>query len=183
MKPVLLDNILSEKELFFIYKIITQTSSWSVGGKSDEIEYPSNKQFSGAPLFRIKNKDDILNYPMYLYVQSLVFRMAEMLNKKNIGIHTNIKRSWFNLTYDSSPNQWLHQDTPDNTTLQTALVFMTPVWQGAWRGSLHVDGEEFKFKPGSAVIFNSNEFHTGETPESQTQNWQRLTLNILLGSN
>jgi len=62
-------------------------------------------------------------------------------------------------------------------------MFMTPVWQDAWRGSLHVDGKEFKFKPGSAVIFNSNEFHTGETPESQTQNWQRLTLNIILDSN
>jgi hypothetical protein len=60
---------------------------------------------------------------------------------------------------------------------------MTPIWQDAWRGSLHVDGEEFKFKPGSAVIFNANEFHTGETPESQSQNWHRLTLNILLDSN
>jgi hypothetical protein len=179
MKPILLDNIFSEKELFFIYKEIINASSWSVGGKSEEIEYPSNKQFSGAPLFRIKFNDDILNYPMYLYVQSLVFRMAEMLNKKNIGLHTHIKRSWFNLTYEGSPNHWLHQDTQDNET-QTAILFMTPVWQDVWRGSFHVDGEEFKFKPGSAVIFNSNEFHTGETPESQTQNWQRLTLNILL---
>jgi hypothetical protein len=181
MKPVLLDNIFSEKELFFIYKEIISTPNWSVTGKASEIEYPSNKQFSSAPLFIVKTESDVTNYPIHLYIQSLVFRMAEMLNKKNIGMHTNIKRSWFNLTYDASPNHWLHQDSL-SPTAQTVLMFMTPVWQDAWRGSLHVDGEKFKFKPGSAVIFNSNEFHTGETPESQTQNWHRLTLNILLDS-
>jgi hypothetical protein len=182
MKPVLLDNIFSEKELFFIYKEIVNAPHWNVNGMSNVEEYPSNKQFAGAPLFKIKSGNDIYNYSLYLYIQSLVFRMAEMLNKKNIGIHTNIKRSWFNLTYNGSPNHWLHQDC-DSPTTQTILMFMTPVWQDAWRGSLHVDGKEFKFKPGSAVIFNSNEFHTGETPESQTQNWQRLTLNIILDSN
>tara|TARA_R100001460_G_scaffold6184_1_gene16345 strand:- start:72 stop:623 length:552 start_codon:yes stop_codon:yes gene_type:complete len=179
MKPVLLDNIFSEKELFFFYKEIISIPNWSISGKTEEVEYPSNKQFSSAPVLKIKSGSEIYNYALYLYIQSLVFRMAKILNKKNIGINTNIQRSWFNLTYDSSPNHWLHQDSVD-PTIQTVLMFMTPIWQDAWRGSLHVDGEEFKFKPGSAVIFNSNEFHTGENPESQTQNWQRLTLNILL---
>tara|TARA_R100000908_G_scaffold16025_1_gene6027 strand:- start:1201 stop:1746 length:546 start_codon:yes stop_codon:yes gene_type:complete len=179
MKPVLLDNIFSEKELFFIYKQIMSAPNWQVVGKTSDVEYPSNKQFSDAPVFRVKDDDSVNHYPLYIYVQSLVFRMAEMLNKKNIGMHTNMKRSWFNLTYQASTNHWMHYDST-SPTAQTVLAFITPVWQDAWRGSFYVDGEEFKFKPGSAVIFNSNEFHSGETPESQSQNWSRLTLNIVL---
>ena len=43
--------------------------------------------------------------------------------------------------------------------------------------------DEFKFKPGSAVIFNSKEYHKGESPSSEIYNWQRITCNILVGEN
>ena len=59
-------------------------------------------------------------------------------------------------------------------------MFMTPIWSPNWKGSFYVDSEEFKFKPGNAVIFDSNNFHTGESPESKTQNWLRLTLSMLV---
>jgi|TARA_S200002703_G_scaffold48998_2_gene42311 hypothetical protein len=182
MKTQVINNLVSSKELFFVYKELISNAGWMLSGKSTELEYPSKKQFSHSPLFKIKTDGEdgrIWNYPMYLYVQSLIFRMEEILKKKKVGMHTKIKRSWFNGTYHGSKNHWLHQDYKD-PSLQTVLMFMTPIWEEAWKGSLHVDGEEFKFKPGNAVIFNSNEFHCGEEPESQTYNWLRLTLNVVL---
>lgn len=179
MKTQIIDNVVSNKELFFIYKELISCQSWQLSGKSTDLEYPSTRDFSHSPLFNIKTDGRIWNYPMYLYVKTLIFRIEEILKKKNIGMHTKIKRTWFNGTYHGSKNHWLHQDFKD-PTLQTVLMFMTPIWQEAWKGSLHVDGEEFKFKPGSAVIFNSNEFHCGEEPESQTYSWLRLTLNVVL---
>ena len=181
MKTHLINDIVSSKELFFIYKEIISSPGWSISGITENLEYASNKQFSHVPLFLVKSQDEkINNYPLYLYVKTLVFRMEEILKKQNIGMHTKIKRSWFNVTYNNSENHWLHQDSPDGNT-QSVLMFITPVWQDNWNGFLHVDGEEFKFKPGSAVMFNSNEFHTGEQPIKETQNWMRLTLNIILG--
>ena len=41
-------------------------------------------------------------------------------------------------------------------------------------------GKKFDFKPGSAVIFNSNEYHMGEPPAEKMPGWMRLTCNILL---
>jgi hypothetical protein len=75
----------------------------------------------------------------------------------------------------------MHRDDQENSKLKSILLFMTPVWQPDWRGSFYVDGEEFKYKPGSAVIFNSNEYHKGESPISETYNWQRMCCNMVVG--
>ena len=88
---------------------------------------------------------------------------------------------WFNITYNGSPNHYLHQDSEEGS-FQSILLFLTPVWKTGWAGSFYVDGKEFKFKPGTAIIFDSKEFHTGEEPESETFNWLRLTANIILSN-
>ena len=49
--------------------------------------------------------------------------------------------------------------------------------------TFYIDGEEFKYRPGSAVIYNSTKFHTGEPPEFETNNWIRLNCNIIVGNN
>ena len=53
------------------------------------------------------------------------------------------------------------------------------VWQDSWLGSFWVDGNEYKFKPGNVVYFNSNEFHTGDSPIKGCP-WIRLSANIVL---
>jgi hypothetical protein len=180
MKTHLINNVISDKELFFIYRELIASPAWSVSGISEILEYNSNKQFSHSPLYRVKSEEgNIENYPLYLYVSTLVFRMAEILKKKNIGMHTKIKRSWFNITYSDAENHWLHQDS-DDSNLQTILMFMTPIWKNSWEGSFYIDGEKFEFKPGSAVLFDAKEFHTGKKPINKTDNWMRLTLNIIL---
>jgi hypothetical protein len=181
MKTHLITDVISDNELFFMYKELVSCPNWSVAGISGELEYSSNKQFSHAPLFTIKTPGNpIANYPLFLYVNTLVFRIAEILKNKNIGMHTKIRRSWFNITYSDSENHWLHQDSKSELELQTLLIFMTPIWKNSWEGSLYVDGEKFEFKPGSAVLFDSKEFHAGKKPIKETDNWMRMTLNIIL---
>jgi|TARA_E500000318_G_C3501701_1_gene188612 hypothetical protein len=182
MKTVLLNDILSDEELFFLYNEVTRTSCWSVCTTSDVRKYASNTNFSGGAMLCAMNSDEeIINYPLYLYGQTLVYRIAKLLEKKNIGVHTKLKRMWFVSTPTGSPMHYLHSDEK-HSFHQSILLFITPVWKTGWRGSFHVDGEKFKFQPGSAVIFNSSEYHTGEDPISETYNWQRVTLNMVVAS-
>ena len=180
MRPVLLENVISEKELFFMYNKITTARMWEISGLSSEIEYPSNKQFNQAPVLRVMTPEEgVIYYPFYFYGQSIVYKISDMLKEKHIGINTNISRMWYNVTYDSSDSNWLHTDSSKKKTLHTIVMFLTPVWQENWRGSFYVDGQEFKFKPGSAVIFDSQEYHTGES-QKNSGNWLRLTSNMVL---
>jgi len=178
MKTVKLDKVIPEKELFFIYKELIESSVWSITGKSTKIEYPSNKNFLSGPQLVVKNSDQIFNYGLYMLGQTFIYRIEHMLKSKNIGIHTKMVRMWFNITYSGKETQhWLHTDDLEKNR-QTIIMFMTPIWKNNWNGSFYVDGEKFSFEPGSAIIFDSKEYHTGEPPESETHNWQRLTCNI-----
>jgi len=179
MKTVLLDDVMSEEELYFIYKEVVNCPSWCVNSTSENTDYMSNKNYPGGPVFEVIKKSDVItNYPMYLWGQTLVYRIAELLKTKKIGVNKKIKRMWFISTPTGSPQHFLHRDGDQNC--QSILLFITPIWKTGWRGSFFVDGEEFKFKPGSAVIYDSQEYHTGEDPISQTYNWQRITLNIVV---
>ena len=183
MKTVLLNDILPEKELYFVYNEIVRSPTWSVGTTSTHVEHPSNKHFAGGAKFSVKDYNDIiLNYPLYFWGQTLVYRIAKLLEQKNIGMHTKLKRMWFLSTTTGSPMHFLHQDDKNNGDHHSILLFITPVWKTGWRGSFFVDGEEFKFKPGSAVIFNASEYHTGEDATSEKYNWQRITLNMLVSN-
>jgi len=177
MKTLILDNLISEKELFFLYKQIIGNPHWKINAQSSE-----HRGFNYGPTLIVK-KIELLpeHYAFFLLGQSIVFRIAELLKEKNIGIPTTMERMWFNCTYTGKKTQhWLHNDDDKNVESKSIVLFLTPIWQPDWRGSFYVDGEEFKFKPGSAVIFDSKEYHQGESPVSETYNWQRITCNILV---
>lgn len=178
MKTTTLDNIISQKELFFMYGELVNCQNWSLKGYSTD-----HIGFMHSPLLMVKQCDEsIQHYPFYLWGQTIIYRIEKLLENKNIGMPTKLKRMWFNSTYHGKKTQhWFHQD--DEKDSKSILLFMTPVWQPDWKGSFYVDGEEFKFKPGSAVIFDSKEYHKGESPASEIYNWQRITCNILVGKN
>ena len=175
MKTKILNHVLSEKELYYIYRQCITSPSWLVHTTSTE-----ERGFMYAPRLDVKRVNENPNhYPLYMWGQTLVYRIAKLLEQENIGIPTELIRMWFNVTYYGKKTQhWLHPDD-DKKTTKSILLFITPIWQPDWRGSFYVDGEEFKFKPGSAVIFDSTEYHQGESPISETYNWQRITCNIL----
>ena len=163
MKPIVVDNIFSEQEVYFLYKQVISSPVWSITGVSYKPNYPSKNIFLGAPHFVVKGDDEnISNYPMYLYGQSIVYRIAKILKDKKIGMGTNLERMWFNITYSDSSSHHLHQDD-DRSNTQSILLFLTPVWNTDWAGSFYVAGEEFKFKPGNAIVFDSKDYHMGKS--------------------
>jgi len=179
MKPIKIDNLFSEEELFFIYNHVLKSNGWIINASPGKLSYSTNKNFSNCPQLIIRsNEGTIFNSSLYLYGQSLVYRLKKILENKKVGLHSRLRRMWFNVSYNGADNHWLHDDGVENA--QTILLFLTPVWKTGWRGSFYVDGQEFSFQPGSAVIFDSKEFHTGEEPISATYNWLRLTCNIVV---
>ena len=99
MKPMVLDNVVSDEELFFLYKEIIGSNGWSLVGRSSGEELAHTfKEFNNLPMFRIKadTPDAILNYPLYLYFQSIIFRLKNSLREKNIGLPHLMKRAWIN---------------------------------------------------------------------------------------
>ena len=177
MKTKVLENIISTKELAYIYKTITSSFGWRLNGSSTMEE--ENYFFQGPSLL-VFSEGNTYNDVFNFWGQSLVYRIAKLLKDEKIGIPTQIQRMWFNVTYQGKKTQHkLHVDDSETET-KSILLFLTPIWQPDWRGSFFVDGEEFKFKPGSAVIFDSSQYHQGESPISETYNWLRLTCNILV---
>jgi len=181
MKTKVLDNIISNDELFFMYNQITSTNAWNITGKSSDHEEESwDKKFTSGPNMSVKYNETISHYPFYLWGKTVVYRIKEKLNRDNIGLNTNIARMWFNITYNDNINNWLHKDAEQDSNVTSVVLFLTPVWNPEWRGSFYVDGEKFNFKSGSGVIFNSNEYHTAEAPDKNTFGWMRLSCNMLL---
>ena len=178
MKTIILDNVLSQKELFFVYQELLKSNGWSVNGTSS-----LHITHLASPLLAVKSNDIICNNTMFFYGKTIIYRIVEMLKNKHTSIPIHINRMWFNITYSGKKTQHeLHQDS-DKDDHKSILIFMTPIWQDNWKGSFYVDGEELKYKPGSAVIYNSTKFHTGEPPEFETNNWIRLNCNIIVGNN
>jgi len=178
MKTIILDNVLSQKELFFVYSQLLESNGWNVNGAATTDLFHMK-----SPMLLVKNEDIIYNNTLFFYGQSIIYRIKEILKDKHIGIPPHLKRMWFNITYSGKKTQHeLHLDF-ENNNYKSILIFMTPIWQDNWKGSFYVDGKEFKYKPGSVVIYDSSEFHTGESPEFETNNWLRLTCNIVVKNN
>ena len=184
MKTKVLNNIITSDELFFMYNQIISTPMWNVEGISSCFEEESwKKKYNRAPNLSVKkHKDVVEHYAFYLWGKTIAYRMKERLTKENIGLNTDIVRMWFNITYSDNDHHWLHQDT-DELNSTSVVLFLTPIWNPDWKGSFYVDGEEFNFKPGSAVIFDSKEYHMGTSPTKNTYGWMRLSCNMLLQQN
>tara|TARA_R100000805_G_C3623753_1_gene129972 strand:+ start:1439 stop:1987 length:549 start_codon:yes stop_codon:yes gene_type:complete len=180
MKTISLENVISSKELFFMYREIVSTAMWSVTGLSDfEDENSWDKKQQLAPVLVVKKDGQINSYPFYLWAKTVVYRIANKLAEKNIGLNTNISRVYLNLTYDNNNQHFLHTDSEEGK-FTSIVLFLTPVWLPNWEGGFYVDGEKFDFKPGSAVIFDSRQFHKGDQPKKEDTNWLRLTCNIIV---
>ena len=179
MKPILIKNLLSSKEVFWIYKKLVTLPVWTLNGISTYDEGDPDRQFGTNALLRI-----IHNYEptptsagLSMYSQSLIHRLNERLKEHKIEIPTSVQRCWINATFKESKAHWAHFDSPEPEAFSIVL-FLAPVWSDQWLGSFFVDGEEFKFSPGGAVVFKSATLHTGENPSLDCP-YLRLTANIL----
>ena len=105
MKPVVIDNIISQKELCYMYNQIVTSQGWNLVGQST---VEDNTQLMASPLLKVKDSDgSVHHYPFLLWGQSLIYKLAELLNSKKIGIPTNVDRMWLNVTYHGKKNSAL----------------------------------------------------------------------------
>ena len=172
MKPRLFENIICPKELYWLYTELLATHGWTLNAHArpapgiDRI-FPTIGNLHIEPGMK-----------WFDYFQGLVFRIKQTADKEKVGMNYKIARVFINATFSDSITK-LHTDNDGERPVHSLLVFLTPVWQDSWLGSFWVDGNEYKFKPGNVVYFNSNEFHTGDSPIKGCP-WIRLSANIVL---
>ena len=65
VKTIVLDNIFSKKELFFLYQQIISTPNWTVGTTSANVVYDSNKNYAGGACFKVKEKNELITLGIY----------------------------------------------------------------------------------------------------------------------
>ena len=89
-----------------MYNQIINNPSWRLNG-----EATSQRGFLTGPTFPVKVNDNIEHYPFFVWGQTIVYRIAKLLESKHIGIPTDLDRMWFNATYSGKKTQhWLHAD-------------------------------------------------------------------------
>tara|TARA_R110000751_G_scaffold31528_1_gene80227 strand:+ start:82 stop:642 length:561 start_codon:yes stop_codon:yes gene_type:complete len=179
MKPILIKNLLTSKEVFWIYKYLTSLPVWKLNALSSREEGNLERQFGTLANTTITEdyKPTPTSAGLSMYGQSLVYRINERLKEHKIEIPTAIERFWINATFKDSSSHWPHIDSEQPKAF-SILLFLAPVWSDQWLGSFFCDGEEFKFTPGAAVVFQSTEMHTGDNPSLHCP-YVRLTGNIM----
>ena len=182
MRPIFLKNLLSAKEVFWLYRKLVRLPSWALTGHSSYDDarkgFLERQEATIANLLLIKDSK-----PIYImggldgYGQSIPYRVNERLKEHKLEIPTDVERFWINATFKESSSHWPHQDS-DHSQDFSIILFLAPVWNDQWLGSFFCDGEEFKFSPGGAVIFQSTDLHTADNPSLQCP-YIRLSANIL----
>jgi len=179
MKPILIKNLLTPKEVFWIYGHLISLPAWSLNTLSFVDVMDPGRRF--GTLANTTITKDYQPTPtaggLSAYGQSLVYRINERLKEQKIEIPTIVQRFWINATFKDSSSHWPHVDSAQPEAF-SILLFLAPVWSDQWLGSFYVDGEEFKFTPGAAVVFQSTEVHTGDNPSLNCP-YVRLTGNIM----
>jgi hypothetical protein len=173
MKTICLDNIFDTDELFWLYNNLLKTHGWRLSARAEVNFINLNKLYGNLGILTID-----ANSNWFSYFLGLIYRINKKLNdEKNTRINTNIERIFINATNPLSKH-FLHQD-PHEQNETSVLMMFSPQWNDSWLGSLFVDGEEYKMKPGRIIIYDSKQFHTGSNP-SENCPYIRLTCNITL---
>ena len=182
MRPIFLKNLLTSKEVFWLYRKLVELQVWQLDGNSDKDDHPDRRHGSIAKATIIQNNKPVYSsLDMGVYGQSIPYRVNERLKEHRLEIPTNVERFWINASFAQSRSLWPHQDKSDSTAFSIVL-FLCPVWNEQWLGSFFCGGEEFKFSPGGAVVFQSTEMHTGDNPSLDCP-YLRLTASILTRKN
>ena len=182
MRPIFLKNLLTSKEVFWLYRKLVELPFWQLNGNTDRDDDPDRQHGSIAKAMIIKDNQPVYSPDiMGVYGQSIPYRVNERLKEHRLEIPTNVDRFWINASFAESRSLWPHHDDSDPTAFSIVL-FLCPVWNEQWLGSFFCGGEEFKFSPGGAVVFQSTEMHTGDNPSLDCP-YLRLTANIVTRKN
>ena len=179
MRPILLKNLLTSKEVFWLYRKLVELPFWQLNGNTYSDQNDPDRQYGTiAKVMIIKDNQPVYSPDlMSVYGQSIPHRVNERLKEHKLEIPTDVDRFWINASFSESRSLWPHHDDSDSEAFSIVL-FLVPVWNDQWLGSFFCGGEEFKFSPGGAVVFQSTEIHTGDNPSLNCP-YLRLTASIV----
>ena len=173
------DNIISQKELLWIYHTLINSSSWSLSRISSK-ESKGLNPFNSFPGLIVEDNGDIKEKYLSGYFKSIIFRVQKEIKKKYelelpdkvIRIHLGAKSSLSKTSF--------HYDVKENN-YWTILGFLNPVWNSEDGGHFFIEEEKIDYLPGRFIVFPSNLVHNGGYINNENLNYWRISLNIILG--
>ena len=115
MKPVFIKNLLTPKEVFWIYSKVTTLPVWTLNTLTYYKQEDEDRQY-GTIANTVITKDyqpTAWSAGLSMYGQSLVYRINERLKEHKLEIPTSVERCWINATFKDSSSHWPHQDHSD----------------------------------------------------------------------
>ena len=174
------DDILSQKELLWIYHKLINSSSWHLSRTSINQSIEANS-FNSFPGMIIEQNDVIINEYLSGYFKSIIFRIQRITKKKySVDLPDKVIRVALGAKSSLSKTNF-HKDH-ENEENWTILGFLNPVWNSKNGGQFFIKDEEIEYLPGRFVVFKSNLEHNGGFINNGDLNYWRISLNIILGN-
>ena len=165
------DNVLSKQELLPIYEMLMK-QSWSIYSA-----YESQTTYSNSyPSKNIYQDGQAFDPLLTGYFSGLAYNVNRKLREKynwelpinkitKIQMNAQKKGSVFNFHQDGTPDMY------------SMIGFLTPEWQDSWGGTLQIEGETVKYRPGDFVVFKSNYLHDA-MPILEDTPWYRISVGM-----
>ena len=174
------DDILSQKELLWIYHKLINSSSWHLSRTSSNKSLEANS-FNSFPGMIIEQNDEIIEEYLSGYFKSIIFRIQRITKKKHsVDLPDKVIR--VNLGAKSSLSKTNFHRDHQNEDHWTILGFLNPVWNSNNGGQFFIEDEKIDYLPGRFIVFKSNLEHNGGYVNNENLNYWRITLNIILGN-
>ena len=171
----ILDNVLNNEELLWIYHELLDSKNWHIGNTS------INKlnSFNSWPGMVIQDHQNIQNKYFAGYFMSVIFRIKEILKRDySFDLPNNIIR--IKLSAKSSfSNSSPHIDS-EKKDYWTILGFLNPVWNANDGGEFFLEKTKIVYKSGRFIIFPSNILHDGGFVKNEKLSYWRIVSNIIL---
>jgi len=154
----IIDNVLTLEDSFELYQALLSQNMWCLSRASND-----NREGGTFPGVCFLEKGEALYNNQYWigYFNCLFDRINQKLKEQhNFSLTRKINRIALNAQNNNHYTEF-HVDNKDSNTF-SIVGFLTPQWAENWGGELNIEGEVIKYKPGSFVLFDSNQFHRSQ---------------------
>ena len=173
-KFYIVKNVLLNKEIFELYRKLTQTAMWSLD-RSSLVGNTSYKIFPGVQFIENGETRDG-RYPYFIGYFTALARRIQIKFYETYGweIPSEILRIALNAQNDNS--QTLGHSDDKDPTFYSVVGFLTPVWGKDWGGELNIEGVDIPNEPGTFVVFPSTRFHKCQSDNIKKTPYWRISI-------
>ena len=172
------DDVISQKELLWIYHTLIEKSSWSLS-RTSKNSSTAEMPFNSFPGLIVEQNEIVKEEYLSGYFKSIIFRIQRKIKKKYlIELPDKVLRITLGAKSSTSKTN-PHIDHKDEK-FWTILGFLNPVWNSKDGGHLILEDKKIDYLPGRFIVFPSNLEHNGGYIENKELNYWRISLNIIL---